>query len=70
MLKSNKLKGRILEVMGDPFYKDYVLFVDPREVEKFQDIRTVAGNHRYLYKNQVKVPENDLVLMYYKSFKD
>jgi hypothetical protein len=51
-------RGRLIDLWGDPFYKDFVLRLSPGTIEEFAQFRTIAGNHRYLLKGETVVPQN------------
>jgi len=53
-----KARGRLLDLWGDPFYKDFVLRLSPRTIKDFARFRTIAGNHRYLFNRETVVPRN------------
>jgi hypothetical protein len=53
-----KARGRLLDLWGDPFYKDFVLRLSPRTIKDFSRFRTIAGNHRYLFNGETVVPPN------------
>ncbi|MCU0285169.1 MAG: glycosyltransferase family 2 protein [Acidobacteria bacterium] len=62
-IKEGKARGRLIDLWGDPFYKDYVLRFSPQTITNFAQFRTIAGNHRYLFKGETVVPQNSPFLI-------
>ena len=59
LISKQALKGRISDLWGDPFYKDYILHVSDETVPLITKFRTVAGFHRFIHKNKVYLPPNE-----------
>ncbi|TFF90475.1 MAG: glycosyltransferase [Promethearchaeota archaeon] len=58
LIESQELKGRILDLWGDPFYKDYIIRLNQRNIKKFAKIQTVAGFHRFILNKRLLIPPN------------
>lgn len=56
--RQGKLKGKLLHVLEDPFYKDFVIHFTPETIPDYFSLRTIAGNHRYLLNDEVIIPAN------------
>lgn len=59
LMFSGKLRGRMLDLWRDPFYKDYVIRLTPQERQFLKEISTVSGFHRFVLKDRVLVPPNE-----------
>ncbi|MFX0133238.1 MAG: glycosyltransferase family 2 protein [Candidatus Hodarchaeota archaeon] len=59
MAQKGELKGRIVYIFTDPFYKDYLVRINQDNFEKFKNVQTYSGNHRFILKSKVIVPPNE-----------
>ncbi len=57
-IQTEKMRGRISDLWGDPFYKDYVLYLTEQSFPFIQKLRTVAGFHRFIVDNKLYLPPN------------
>ncbi len=57
-INEGKARGRLINLWGDPFYKDFVLRLSPQTIGEFSQFRTIAGNHRYLLNGETVIPQN------------
>ena len=62
--RQGKLKGRLLNIFGDPFYKDFVIHFTPENIQNYLSLRTIAGNHRYILNDEVIIPANEPFLTF------
>jgi len=53
-----KIKGRIMDLWGDPYYKDYIFHLTSQNFDKFRTLKTVSGFHRFISNKQVLIPSN------------
>lgn len=56
-------KGYIQELYGDPFYKDYIINFTPHNIKTYEKIKTIAGFHRFILKNQIFLPPNEFLIV-------
>lgn len=63
-IRQGKLKGKLLDVFGDPFYKDFVIHFTAQNMQDYRSLRTIAGNHRYLLNDEVVIPANEPFLTF------
>ena len=59
LIDTQVLKGRISDLWGDPFYKDYILHVSDGSLPLITKFRTLAGFHRFIHKNKVYLLPNE-----------
>ncbi|MFX1284735.1 MAG: glycosyltransferase family 2 protein [Promethearchaeota archaeon] len=59
LVRNQALKGKISDLWGDPFYKDYILHVSDQTLPLISELRTVSGFHRFIHKNKVYLPPNE-----------
>ncbi len=59
LISKQALKGRISDLWGDPFYKDYILHVSDQTLPLIKKFRTVGGFHRFIHNNKVYLPPNE-----------
>ncbi|MHA2246297.1 MAG: glycosyltransferase family 2 protein [Candidatus Hodarchaeales archaeon] len=59
LISKRALKGKISDLWGDPFYKDYILHVSDETLPLITRFRTVAGFHRFIHNNKVFFPPNE-----------
>lgn len=65
MARKGELKGRLLDVLGDPFYKDFVFFFTPDNINGwYSTLRTILGNHRYFVNEELLIPPNEPFLIF------
>jgi len=57
-IAKGEAKGKLTDLWGDPFYKDYVLHLSPQTAAEFSRLRIIAGNHRFLLDRETVVPPN------------
>jgi hypothetical protein len=57
-IRAGEAKGRLTELWGDPFYKDYILRLSPETTAKFAHLRITSGNHRFLLNGETVIPQN------------
>lgn len=63
MVQKGYLKGKLLDLLGDPFYKDNTILFTTENINKYSNLRTIAGNHRYLLNDEIIVPPNQPFLV-------
>ncbi len=56
-------KGYIQELYGDPFYKDFIINFTPHNIKTYEKLKTVAGFHRFILKNQIFLPPNEFLIV-------
>ncbi len=59
LVQNGQLKGRVSDLWGDPFYKDYVVRLDERTMPRFRGLQTVSGFHRLVLDGEIFLPSND-----------
>jgi len=61
---NKELKGRLLPLLNDPFYKDYVLYADKAlyTADSEEKISLIYGNHRFIINNTLVIPPNTPIL--------
>ena len=57
-IKTGKLRGKIMELWGDPFHKDYIIRLNPQNIAHLKNIYTVSGFHRLILNEQILIPPN------------
>jgi len=57
MALEGQLKGKVLEMWGDPYYKDYVFAINAENLEFFKESYPLGGFHRLINQNKAWVPE-------------
>ncbi len=62
MATAHLLKGKILEMWGDPYYKDYVYRIGADNYQFFLDSYPLGGFHRLIHENKAFVPERSKAL--------
>lgn len=63
LVHNGQLKGKLLDLLDDPFYKDDIILLSPENIKKYATLRTIAGNHRYLLNDEIIVPPNEPFLV-------
>ncbi len=58
LAKDGKIKGKIAELWGDPFFKDNIIRFNDRTIEKYKKLKAGGGFHRWNLKNQLYLPPN------------
>ena len=57
-IRAGNARGRLTDLWGDPFYKDYVLRLAPDTIKDVSRFRIISGNHRFLLDKETVVPDN------------
>ena len=57
-IKTGKLRGKIMELWGDPFHKDYIIRLNSQNIIDFKNLYTVSGFHRLILNEQILIPPN------------
>jgi hypothetical protein len=57
MAIDHKLKGKVLEMWGDPYYKDYAIAVTAKNIDFFKELFPLSGFHRLIHKKKAWIPE-------------
>ena len=57
-IKIGKLRGKIMDLWGDPYHKDYIIRLNCQNITNFKNIYTVSGFHRLILNEQILIPPN------------
>jgi len=57
-INTNQIKGKIMDLWGDPFYKDYVIHLTNQNIDEFKGLKTISGFHRLILNEQIIIPSN------------
>lgn len=57
-IETGKLRGKIMELWGDPFHKDYIIRLNSQNIIDFKNLYTVSGFHRLILNEQILIPPN------------
>ena len=57
-IKTGNLRGKIMDLWGDPFHKDYIIRFNRQNITNFKKLYTISGFHRLILKNKIIIPPN------------
>lgn len=57
-INTDKTKGKIMDLWGDPYYKDYIIHLTSQNIKKLKALNTVSGFHRLIIDKQLVIPSN------------
>jgi len=63
LIHKGKLKGKILDLWGDLFYKDNIIKLDENTYSFFKKIKTISGFHRLILDKKVLISNGSFLLV-------